>query len=120
MGLSAAARVGMLTVVACILFGLVILQIGKVGPDAGIGYRAVFDDVQGLQVRSSVHLSGVRIGYVSNIQLNPQNRVEVTMMVTREGVELYSSDYFVYTIASNILGDKWLDIKPGPVPEGEG
>lgn len=40
MGLSAAARVGMLTVVACILFGLVILQIGKVGPDAGIGYRA--------------------------------------------------------------------------------
>lgn len=118
MGLSAAARVGMLTVVACILFGLVILQIGKVGPDAGIGYRAVFDDVQGLQVRSSVHLSGVRIGYVSNIQLNPQNRVEVTMMVTREGVELYSSDYFVYTIASNILGDKWLDIKPGPVPEG--
>lgn len=118
MELSAAARVGMLTVVALILAGLIFMQIGKAGPDAGTKYTIVFDDVQGLQVRSAVRLSGVRIGYVSNLQLNDQNRVEVSVLVNREGVKLYSSDYFVYTIASNILGDKWLDIKPGSVPEG--
>ncbi len=118
MGLSPAARVGMMTVVAFILLGLVFLQIGKVGPDVGEKYHVMFDDVQGLQVRSSVHLSGVRIGYVSDIELNSQNRVDVTIVVTRDGAKLFSSDYFVYTIASNILGDKWLDIKPGAVPEG--
>ena len=118
MGPSPAARVGMMTVVAFILLGLVFLQIGKVGPDVGEKYHVMFDDVQGLQVRSSVHLSGVRIGYVSDIELNSQNRVDVTIVVTRDGAKLFSSDYFVYTIASNILGDKWLDIKPGAVPEG--
>ncbi|MGM9998086.1 MAG: MlaD family protein [Candidatus Bruticola sp.] len=118
MGLSPAAKVGMITMVAFILLGLVFLQIGRIGPDAGEKYHIIFDDVQGLQVRSSVRLSGVRIGYVSDIELNSQNRVDVTVVVTRDEVKLFSSDYFVYTIASNILGDKWLDIKPGSVPEG--
>ncbi len=118
MGLSPAARVGMVTVVACILLGLVFLEIGKVGPDSGSKYHVMFDDVQGLQVRSSVRLSGVRIGYVSNIELNNQNRVDVTVVVNRDGVRLYSSDYFVYSIASSLLGDKWLDIKSNSIPEG--
>ncbi|MBQ7502945.1 MCE family protein [bacterium] len=118
MELSAAAKVGMLTVVAFILLGLVFFEIGKLGPDSGTRYHVVFDDVQGLQVRSAVNLAGVRIGYVADIQLNKQNRVDVSVQVTREDVKLYSSDYFTYTIASSILGDKWLEIKPGNIPEG--
>lgn len=118
MELSAATRVGMLTVVAFILLGLVFLEIGKVGPESGTTYHVIFDDVQGIQVRAAVRLSGVRIGYVSDIQLNSQNKVDMSIQVTRPNVKLYSSDYFVYTIASSLLGDKWLDIKPGVVPEG--
>lgn len=118
MELSSAAKVGMMTVVACILLGIVFLEIGKIGPDSGTRYHIIFEDVQGLQVRSAANLSGVRIGYVADIALNNQNKVDVSIQVTRNDVKLYSSDYFTYTIASNLLGSKWLEIKPGNIPEG--
>lgn len=117
MGLSAAARVGMLTVLAVIVFGIVFVQVGHVGPETGDCYHVIFDDVQGLQVRGAVQLSGVRIGYVSDLQLNAQNRVDVSIRVTRPDVKLFSSEYFTYTIASSLLGDKWVEIHPGTIPE---
>lgn len=108
----------MLAVVALIFTGLIFTQIGHMGSSQGTSYVVVFTDVMGLQLRAPVQLSGVRVGYVSNLTLNQQNLVEVTMLITRPDVVLYSSDYFTYTITSDILGSKWLDIRPGPVPEG--
>ncbi len=87
------------------------------GTSQGTSYVVVFSDVMGLQMRAPVQLSGVRVGYVSELKLNDQNLVEVTMFITRPDAKLYSSDYFTYTITSDILGSKWLDIRPGPVPE---
>lgn len=118
MELSAAARVGMLAVVALILLGLIFVQVGHVGPEVGERYHIMFKDIQGLQVRAPVQLAGVRVGHVVDLQLTEQNRVDVSVAITREGVGLFSSDYFVYTITGNLLGDKWVEIKPGPVPEG--
>lgn len=118
MQISPTARVGMLAVVALIFTGLLFTQIGHMGTSQGTPYVVVFSDVMGLQLRAPVQFSGVRVGYVSNLVLNDQNLVEVTMMITRPDAVLYSSDYFTYTITSDILGSKWLDIRPGPVPEG--
>ncbi|MBQ7568244.1 MCE family protein, partial [bacterium] len=118
MQISPTARVGMLAVVAMVLIGIVFTQIGHMGTSKGTPYVVVFSDVMGLQMRAPVQFSGVRVGYVSNLTLNDQNLVEVTMFITRPDVQLYSSDYCTYTITSDILGSKWLDIKPGPVPEG--
>ncbi|MGI5843530.1 MAG: MlaD family protein [Candidatus Xenobium sp.] len=118
MELNPAARVGMLVVVAAILMGLVVVQVGQVGPEDGVSYYVLFEDVAGLQTRAPVHLSGVRIGYVAELQLNPENRVRATIQVTRPDVQLFSADYYIYTITGNLLGDKWMEIRPGPVPAG--
>ena len=117
MELSPTAKVGMMTVVALIFMGLIFTQIGHMGSTDGTPYTVVFSDVMGLKVRAPVQLSGVRVGYVAELKLNDQNLVEVVMNITRPDAVLYSSDYFIYTITSDLLGDKWLDIKPGPVPE---
>ena len=118
MELNPAARVGMLVVVAAILLGLVVAQIGQVGPEGGAVYHVLFEDVAGLQTRAPVHLAGVRVGYVTELQLNPENRVKATIQITRPDVQLFASEYYRYTITGNLLGDKWMEIEPGPVPDG--
>lgn len=118
MELNPAARVGMLVVVALILLGLVMAQLGNMGPGEGVTYYVLFEDVAGLQTRAPVHLAGVRIGYVSELQLSEENRVKAAIQVTRPDVVLFGSEYYTYTITGNLLGDKWMEIQPGPVPEG--
>ncbi|MCA9792197.1 MAG: MCE family protein [Candidatus Eremiobacteraeota bacterium] len=119
----------MVAVTAFILLLVVVSQIGRVGGESGTEYRVLFESVGGLQVRAPVHLAGVRIGYVKDLELvdSNNNQVKATILVTRKNVNLYRSrqpdepvgSYYVYTITGNLLGDKWIEIKPGSVPAEE-
>jgi ABC-type transporter Mla subunit MlaD len=128
MELNPAAKVGIVTVVAALLFLLSISQIGRFGRQEGEEYRILFESVGGLQERSPVYLAGVPIGYVKNLELAENNKVQATVKVTRTDVDLYrardpetdaTGTYYVYTITGNLLGDRWMEIKPGPVEPGE-
>ncbi len=129
MVINPAAKVGMVAVTFLILLLVAISQIGRVGGESGQEYQILFESVGGLQVRSPVHLAGVRIGYVKSLELvdSNNNQVKVTILVTRPNVNLYRSrqpeepvgDFYVYTITGNLLGDKWIEIKPGAVPADE-
>lgn len=128
MELNPAAKVGIVTVVAALLFLLSVSQIGRFGRQDGDEYRIMFESVGGLQERSPVYLAGVPIGYVKNLELAENNQVQTTIKVTRDDVELYRArdpetdadgTYYVYTITGNLLGDRWMEIKPGPVNPGE-
>lgn len=127
MELNAAAKVGIVTVVAGLLFLLSISQIGRFGRQDGNEYRVLFESVGGLQERSPVYLAGVPIGYVSKLELAENNKVQASIKITRDDVELYPNrdpethapgTYYVYTITGNLLGDRWMEIKPGPVDPG--
>lgn len=128
MELNAAAKVGIVTVVAVILFLLSVSQIGNFGRQDGAEYRILFETVGGLQERAPVYLAGVPIGYVKRLELVDNNQVQATVQLTREGVRLYRArdaetdpvgSYYVYTITGNLMGDKWVEIKPGPVQPKE-
>lgn len=129
MELNPAAKVGIVTVVAGLLFLLSISQIGRFGREDGAEYRVRFESVGGLQERAPVHLAGVPVGYVKKLELAEGNKVQATIKLTRDDVRLYRErnpekdepgTYYVYTITGNLLGDKWMEIKPGPVqPEDE-
>ncbi|MFA5506283.1 MAG: MlaD family protein [Vulcanimicrobiota bacterium] len=127
MELNAAAKVGIVTVVAGLLFLLSISQIGRFGQQDGNEYRILYESVGGLQERSPVYLAGVPIGYVKNLELAENNKVQCTIKITREDVALYPArdpetdlpgTYYAYTITGNLLGDRWMEIKPGPVEPG--
>ena len=53
---------------------------------------------------------------------------QATIKMTRTEVKLYrdrdpetdsAGEYYVYSITGNLLGDRWMEIKPGPVKPGE-
>jgi ABC-type transporter Mla subunit MlaD len=128
MELNAAAKVGIVTVVAGLLFLMSISQIGNFGRDDGAEYRILFESVGGLQERAPVHLAGVPIGFVKKLELADNNQVQTTIQLTRGDVRLYRAreaetdpvgSYYVYTITGNLMGDKWVEIKPGPVQPNE-
>lgn len=118
MDINPAARVGMIAVLAALIMGLIYAQIGRGGGDAGKEYIVRFDEVAGLQNRAPVQLAGVKIGYVSNLVLTDQNDVQVHILVTRPDVPLFPAKDtgYVYTVTGNLMGDKWLEIRPGRVP----
>lgn len=125
MEMSPAAKVGMVAVIALILFGLVVTQIGGIAEERGQEYVVTFPNVGGLQTKAPVLLAGVKVGTVKKMELNSEDsRVLVTMLITREGVNLYRArrpedppgSFYIYTVAGNLLGDKWLDIRTGRIP----
>lgn len=125
MEMSPAAKVGMVAVIALLLFGLVMTQIGGFAEERGPEYVVTFQNVGALQTKAPVLLAGVKVGVVKKIELNSEDsRVKVTMVINRPGVNLYrhrrSDDppgsFYVYTVAGNLLGDKWMDIRTGRIP----
>lgn len=128
MELNAAAKVGIVTVVAGLLFLLSIAQIGRFGREGGAEYRILFETVGGLQERAPVHLAGVPVGFVKKLELAENNQVQTIIELNRDNVRLYRArepetdpvgSYYVYTITGNLMGDKWVEIKPGPVKPDE-
>jgi phospholipid/cholesterol/gamma-HCH transport system substrate-binding protein len=123
MEMSAAARVGMVAVIALILFGLVVTQIGGIADEQGREFTISFRNVGGLQTKAPVLLAGVKVGAVKKMELE-DTKVNVTVLITRPGVTLYRNrrpddprdSYYVYTVAGNLLGDKWVDIRTGQIP----
>jgi hypothetical protein len=84
MELNAAAKVGIVTVVAGLLFLLSISQIGR------------FSSQDTIQV----------------------TRDDVALYRARDAETDAPGTYYVYTITGNLLGDRWMEIKPGPVDPG--
>ena len=67
------------------------------------------DDVTGLNLNSMIFLKGMEIGYVSNIDLNANNKVIVTLKIKRDYKIRKNACIISKTI--NFMGDKALFIE---------
>ncbi|MFH1454180.1 MAG: MlaD family protein [Armatimonadota bacterium] len=117
MEISSAAKVGMITLLALIIVGLIFSQIGS-WKDRESGYEigVVFDQIAGLQPQAKVSLSGVTVGKVKKIEILPNGRVEVTLIITYKGLQIEKDA--IFTILGSLFGDKWVEIYPRPKEEG--
>ena len=75
--------------------------------------RADFDNIGGLKVRAPVAISGVKVGHVSAISLDPQTyRAEVILDISKK-----FSDIPIDTSASiftqGLLGSNYVSLSPG-------
>lgn len=85
------------------------------GP-GGLTLYAYFDEVGGLSARAPVMISGVKVGQVVAIGLDPGDyRAKVTMDLDR-ALEL-REDASAFVVTQGVLGDKLVAIDPGGADE---
>ncbi|MBV9671552.1 MAG: outer membrane lipid asymmetry maintenance protein MlaD [Verrucomicrobia bacterium] len=111
--LSAGAFV-LLGIVAIVWFAI---QAGARIPIGGSSYalNARFSNVGGLKAGSQVFLSGVPVGRVAKIDLDPQFTATVHMMLNQD-VHV-PSDTIASIRTSGLIGDKFVALSPGADPQ---
>jgi phospholipid/cholesterol/gamma-HCH transport system substrate-binding protein len=75
-------------------------------------YHATFIDASRLKAGQKVRISGVPVGSVNGIKLNPDNTVDVAFGIDSR-YTLYSSTRAVIRY-ENLVGDRFLEITSGP------
>ena len=111
MALSAKAKVGIFTLIALIAFSLVaiwkteIFMINK-------GYELIgsFESIEGLTIGSEVRYRGLRVGKVMRIDAGPQ---EINLNAIINKMIKFPSDSQLRIAYDGIVGQKYLEIKPG-------
>lgn len=75
--------------------------------------KADFDNIGGLKVRAPVSVSGVTVGRVSNIQLDPQTyRASVTLQINN-GYKDLPDDTSASILTQGLLGSNYISLSPG-------
>ncbi len=89
------------------------IQVGGLsykGP-GGLELIASFDEIGGLAARAPVAISGVKVGQVSRIELDPSLRARVTIDLDSSLALPVDSTASIRT--SGLLGDQFIALEPG-------
>ncbi|MGE5558696.1 MAG: MlaD family protein [Bacillota bacterium] len=120
MQMTSETKVGLLTVVALVLFVMTTLFITNISPKGHI-VEARFSRIEGLQAGAPVKLAGLDVGRVIKIYFDDQEVIVKMRIYNRNDVKLGKKTGVVITSAS-VLGDKYLElmIRPHdePLPKG--
>ena len=112
MRISNEIRVGIMFVVGLSLLVLLIVTMTRVGQDHNAyAFSIRFDQAAGIQNGADVRVSGVKVGQVAEIGLDPKtNQALVTVHVDRRVMLLTG---YQYTIGiGGLVGEKFIDIRP--------
>jgi phospholipid/cholesterol/gamma-HCH transport system substrate-binding protein len=105
-------NVGVFTVVMLLVAAMLVVVFGEFRFASEKGYHATFLDSSRLKAGQDVRISGVPVGTVSGIKLNPDNTVDVEFDVDKR-YQLYTSTRAVVRY-ENLVGDRYLEITSGP------
>lgn len=98
----------------CLLFlALSVSGLTTTGGSNAYQIKALFSNVGGLTQRAEVSLAGVTIGKVSNIRLDPQEKIaEVTMDIEAD-VHFLPKDSSASILTAGLLGEKYIAFQLG-------
>ncbi|AIL13239.1 hypothetical protein IM40_06610 [Candidatus Paracaedimonas acanthamoebae] len=82
----------------------------------GIPYWAQFDRIDGLFVGSDVRISGVKVGTVKKVEINPQTYLAVVYFTSASDVAL-PKDSSAEILSDGLMGNKYLALIPGGADE---
>lgn len=113
---SSELTVGVFVIIALIaLFFLAMKVSGLTGSNYGDTYTlsAQFNNVNGLKPRAKITISGVTIGRVARIELDPKTLQANVVMDIDAKVDSIDDDAYVMVATNGILGEKYLKVVPG-------
>jgi phospholipid/cholesterol/gamma-HCH transport system substrate-binding protein len=84
-------------------------------PIAGYNVIAKFNRADGVNVGTDVRLSGIKVGTVSNMALDPMTYNAVLTLALERNVKL-PDDSSVRITSDGLLGNQYLSIEPGGSP----
>jgi phospholipid/cholesterol/gamma-HCH transport system substrate-binding protein len=110
--LSTELKVGFFALFVIAILGFMTFKISGIGWMKKEGYfiHVYFKNIAGLDEKTKVKIAGVNAGVIEKIQLS-EGRAKLTVRMSKD-IILYE-DASASIKASGLLGDKYLDIKPG-------
>lgn len=99
------------------IIGLVVLAFKVSGltsffRESGYDVVAIFDDIGQLKIRAPVKMSGVVIGEVTSIHLDPKTFKAIVGLHIRKSVSDIPSDSSASILTAGLLGDNYIAIDP--------
>jgi phospholipid/cholesterol/gamma-HCH transport system substrate-binding protein len=116
-------RVGIMALIAMVIAGTLIFLLTSQSNflTGEFQLRTYMMDSAGMAANAQVRLNGIFIGHISNVQLSgsrdPKRTVEVQMKISRKYLDLIPDDSKAAISASNLLGDKYINITKGSHPK---
>jgi len=109
---STTLNVGIFTVVMLLVAAALIVVFGEFRFASGHTFHANFAEASRLKAGQDVRISGVPVGTVKGLTLQPDNTVDVEFDVN-DKYQLYTSTRAVVRY-ENLVGDRYLEITSGP------
>jgi len=116
-------RVGIMALVAMIILGVLIFLLTGSGDifSREMQIRTYMSDSAGMASTSPVRLNGILIGEIRDVRLsgqsNPNRIVEIVMSIKGRFLKEIPEDSVAGISASNLLGDKFINITKGKSPK---
>jgi phospholipid/cholesterol/gamma-HCH transport system substrate-binding protein len=105
-------KVGIFTAVMLLVAAGLVVVFGQFRFSSGETYHATFAEASRLKAGQDVRIAGVPVGSVKEIDLNPDNTVDVAFDVNHR-YQLYTSTRAAVRY-QNLVGDRYLEITSGP------
>lgn len=106
--------VGIFVLIGLICLGYLTIKLGKMEIFGSNSYtvNAQFSSVSGLRNGANVEISGVQVGRVSGIELDPETYLAKISMKINNNIVL-SDDTMASIKTSGLIGDKFVELTPG-------
>ena len=100
--------------VLVVALGFLAFAVAHSGRTAGSGYtlHARFDHIDGLAVGGDVRIAGVKVGTVTDEQIDPKAFVAIVSMTVRDDIQL-PKDTGASIVSESLLGGKYISLSPG-------
>ncbi len=111
---SVEVAVGVFVLIGLVCIGYLTIKLGQMQwlGDNYYHVNARFESVAGLRTGAQVEISGVQVGQVAAIELDPVRQVAMVRLRILKDVEL-SDDVIASVKTSGLIGDKYIRLSPG-------
>lgn len=107
------AIIGIATIAIIFVFGLVFVGIENHWFERDNTYFTILDDADGLRKGTPITLSGLKIGKISSVTVDDENKILVRLKISRRYRNKLKKDSLARVVRALVIGDKKIDIVPG-------